>query len=219
MINFAQQVWYRYWEQFPHADSVTLTVPSVSDPHKFQCWSGSSIFPQCGSGSCSRIQLQCFLQLWLEKNFVLNFFEKFFLFLRFFHLLLVSNMILVQVKRSQWFGTGILVLLSTFKFEPAKNEKFRLILLSWIRIRIRILNADPDPDPAYQNRCGSVRIRIRNTASTYLKKVNRGTWCFEDQNALLCTGGTRSRHWSIETVLLLNGLLNCLPNNREAQLW
>jgi hypothetical protein len=58
-------------------------------------------------------------------------------------------MILVQVKMSKWLGT--LVLLSTFKFEPIKSGKFRLILLSWIRIRI--LNADPDP--ADQKRCGS----------------------------------------------------------------
>ena len=69
----------------------------------------------------------------------------------------------------KWLST--LVLLSNFKFELIKIVKFWVILLSWIRIRI--LNADPDPDPADQNKCGSMRIRIRNTAGHHRKVLYR----------------------------------------------
>ena len=63
---------------------------------------------------------------------------------------------------------SILVLLSFFKFEVIKIVKFCVILLSWIRICI--LNADPDP--ADQNRCGFVRIRIRNTVFYPVGKIH-----------------------------------------------
>ena len=64
-------------------------------------------------------------------------------------------------------GSGTLVLLLTFKFEQIKIVKSWLILPCWIRIRI--LNVDTDPDPADQNKCGSVRIRIRNNGTKYLR--------------------------------------------------
>ncbi len=81
---------------------------SVSGPHKFHCGSGSSIFPQCGSGSRFVSRSRVFLTPWTEKKKILklffNIFLNFILFLIFKKFLKCFSTDNVKMHKLCWFG-------------------------------------------------------------------------------------------------------------------
>ncbi len=83
--HFTEDIQTRQYRSAQHQQSsYLLLVTSVADPHKFQCGSGSSIFPNADPDPDP-----WFLTPWTGKNFFQTFFNIFF---SIFSLLMVSNM-------------------------------------------------------------------------------------------------------------------------------
>ncbi len=127
-----------------------------SDPHWFQCGSGSSFLSQCGFRSreqhqcgsmCIRIQIRSELCHHKEDRFQ---HEKYTL-CRYYaikHIYVGAKAILICWK-SGWFANFGHIL------APGSRSGSSFP----IRIRIRIPNMVPNPDPGEQNQCGYMRIQ------------------------------------------------------------